>query len=356
MNRESNNVSVIKLCNICNRRVHRHSHSLQCSICHSKVHIKCLPCFSVDDPVYSNRESNLWYCSLCVKSIFPYNHFDDDDEFKNALCHEYNAPSLSTLEHATNKLLDPFDLDTDEIDNPLKNTDPDLFHLHNDSGVPACNYYTENSFNDKYDNMNLQNNSFSIMHLNIRSTQKNYHDLDIYLNALKNQFDVIGLSETWLNVNSANTFKPDGFKTENAYRVAKSGGGVSLLINESIGYKLREDISFTKDCCETLFIEMQKSLTGCNKTGIIVGVMYRPPNTCVKAFTDEISEILSVVKNEKKICYIMGDTNINLLNVDSHIPTAEFLETMYSFSYSPLITKPTRVTPNTATLIDNIFL
>ena len=51
----------------------------------------------------------------------------------------------------------------------------------------------------------------------------------------------------------------------------------------------------------------------------------------------------------------MGDVNINLLNSDSHLQTAEFLETLYSFSFSPLITKPTRNTDNTATLIDNIF-
>ena len=48
----------------------------------------------------------------------------------------------------------------------------------------------------------------------------------------------------------------------------------------------------------------------------------------------------------------MGDYNINLLNVHTHIPTADLIDMMYSF---PLITKPTRVTSNNATLIDNIF-
>ena len=46
---------------------------------------------------------------------------------------------------------------------------------------------------------------------------------------------------------------------------------------------------------------------------------------------------------------------INLINVSNHIPTAEFLELMYSHAFTPLITKLTRVTSNTATLIDNIF-
>ena len=51
----------------------------------------------------------------------------------------------------------------------------------------------------------------------------------------------------------------------------------------------------------------------------------------------------------------MGDYNINLLNVESHSLTADFNDLMYSHGLIPLITRPTRVTENSATLIDNIF-
>ena len=51
----------------------------------------------------------------------------------------------------------------------------------------------------------------------------------------------------------------------------------------------------------------------------------------------------------------MGDYNINLLNSDSHHPTGEFLDILYSNMLFPLITRTTRVTANSATLIDNIF-
>ena len=51
----------------------------------------------------------------------------------------------------------------------------------------------------------------------------------------------------------------------------------------------------------------------------------------------------------------MGDFNINLLNVDDHLPSAGFLEMMYSYSFLPLINKPTRVKSTSATLIDNIY-
>lgn len=51
----------------------------------------------------------------------------------------------------------------------------------------------------------------------------------------------------------------------------------------------------------------------------------------------------------------MGDFNINILNIDSHQPTYDFINLMSSNGLYPLISKPTRITGSTATLIDNIF-
>merc|ERR1712004_28510 len=48
--------------------------------------------------------------------------------------------------------------------------------------------------------------------------------------------------------------------------------------------------------------------------------------------------------------------NINLINVDKHIGTHDFLDIIYENTLFPAITKPTRVTINSATLIDNIFI
>lgn len=60
-------------------------------------------------------------------------------------------------------------------------------------------------------------------------------------------------------------------------------------------------------------------------------------------------------KLKHKISYICGDFNIDLLNPNKHKLTEEFIETLYSLSLFPTITKPTRITGNGATLIDNIF-
>ena len=51
----------------------------------------------------------------------------------------------------------------------------------------------------------------------------------------------------------------------------------------------------------------------------------------------------------------MGDFNINLLNCNHHMETHDYVDTMFSNSLIPQITKPTRITPTTATLIDTIY-
>ena len=50
----------------------------------------------------------------------------------------------------------------------------------------------------------------------------------------------------------------------------------------------------------------------------------------------------------------MGDVNINLINMDKHTPTLDFIDTLLEHGMIPTISKPTRVTKNSATLIDNI--
>ena len=52
---------------------------------------------------------------------------------------------------------------------------------------------------------------------------------------------------------------------------------------------------------------------------------------------------------------VCGDFNIDLLQHETHDCVRQFLDLMYSIGLYPLITKPTRISQNTATLIDNIF-
>ena len=51
----------------------------------------------------------------------------------------------------------------------------------------------------------------------------------------------------------------------------------------------------------------------------------------------------------------MGDFNIDLLKYDTHGDSSDFLDAMYASFLLPYINAPSRVTPHSKTLIDNIF-
>ena len=89
---------------------------------------------------------------------------------------------------------------------------------------------------------------------------------------------------------------------------------------------------------------------------VIIGVLYRP-NTQPLADIDlfnETAEITSNLAKENKETYIMRDFNMDLLKFRTHEKTNDLLELMIVKGYLPLITKPTRVTDHSATLIDHI--
>ena len=69
----------------------------------------------------------------------------------------------------------------------------------------------------------------------------------------------------------------------------------------------------------------------------------------------KIIEIQSKIKEENKVAYLMGDFNIDLLKVNIHAKTKEFVNDVISQGFLPKITRPTRITPRSATLIDHIY-
>ena len=119
------------------------------------------------------------------------------------------------------------------------------------------------------------------------------------------------------------------------------GGGVSLFVSEKFVYSEMADYCMVNDYIESLFVKISN-----NGMVLVISLVYRPPNSNVVQFTEQVSHMP---------CYIMGDYNIDILKHELHQPTEKFLEAMYSNSLLPMILKPTRETVTTATLIDTIF-
>ena len=98
--------------------------------------------------------------------------------------------------------------------------------------------------------------------------------------------------------------------------------------------KCINDLCLQNDILETLFIEIDKDQL-LKKQNIIIGVIYRPPDTDIKEFNDQILRCLTQIKAEKKIAYLLGDYNINLLNTEKHAASQDFADVMFSHSFFP---------------------
>ena len=68
------------------------------------------------------------------------------------------------------------------------------------------------------------------------------------------------------------------------------------------------------------------------------------------------SQIISKLQNYKNDIIIGTDQNFDYIQIDQYKHTQDLLDTFITNGFIPTITKPTRITHNTATLIDNIYI
>ena len=215
----------------------------------------------------------------------------------------------------------------------------------------SCEYYNDSEFRVKFDNIQ----GFSIIHFNCRSARNNFEKIESYLTNLDYLFDVIVLTETWLDDEEFKNYSLFGYDGYHCARKRKKGGGVAIYVNANLKSNeseiSEEDVTDLniENLCEMLKVEV--TLTD-NKKINILGI-YKPPDTNVLDFVNMLECMINGMENRKS--YICGDFNIDLLSYDVNHNSKNFVDMMFSAGYYPLINKPTRITNISTTIIDNIF-
>ena len=93
-------------------------------------------------------------------------------------------------------------------------------------------------------------------------------------------------------------------------------------------------------------------------TKYIIGNIYRRPSSILAELDQFIEEFTSVAHNlqeKPSKSYLCGDYNINLLKIDSLQHYSRFFKYMTPLNFFHQITRPTKLSGNFNTLIDNIF-
>ena len=109
-----------------------------------------------------------------------------------------------------------------------------------------------------------------MFHLNNDSLSFHFDELENLISKSKNDFQIIGISETRLKESQETNIQLENFNIEHV-PTESANGGVLLYIRKAINYKLRPDLMiYKKRELESVFIEIIQK----DSKNMVVGCMY----------------------------------------------------------------------------------
>ena len=131
-------------------------------------------------------------------------------------------PSFESLSYK------PFSVDGNLAVNVELDADVDFFQ--NISSLDTQYFNIDNT--KTFVNNNISSNSFSVLHVNIRSMQKNFEKFQEFFKTLKFNFSAVCLSETLcdsLDSTKNSNYRLHGYKSFHQTRDGRKGGGLCIF-------------------------------------------------------------------------------------------------------------------------------
>ena len=192
----------------------------------------------------------------------------------------------------------------------------------------------------------------NIIHYNVHGILNKQRELGDFLsNCGGKEIHVALLNETWLKKSNTERLRIQGFDYVGVPRPHKKGGGVGILISKQLKYRQVDIDDLNITGAEVCVIELKLS-----QDSITLVSLYRPPNNNVKCFLEDYKRLLDWLSLRKCPVILGCDHNLDLLKLESHRNTENFIDLILDHELLPCIMKPTRITKTSATLIDNIFV
>ena len=207
-----------------------------------------------------------------------------------------------------------------------------------------CQYISAEEFQE------LPKRGFLIFHVNAGCYRSSLFEMEKLIASSLHLPDIVCVSDTG-NRNVSSSFL-------NAYMEFKfpehhsrlRGKGVAIFVKKSRHFSPEErlDLNLRSDDCDNLWIELSCPKpgfsTGMWQFHIIIGVVYRNPSTIIgkiETFRENLQNVISKIKNEGKIFYILGDFNIDVRKYNEQV--VQYCKMLEDENCKLLITKPTRV-------------
>ena len=233
-----------------------------------------------------------------------------------------------------------------ETDRFTDETSEGVFHSLT-KNIKKCNYcdLNQNQF------FISRVNSLVLLHVNIRSLHKNFDSFHDFLIALNVSPDVICLTETRIRTHLLSNIEIPNYSFVHVDSKS-AAGGVAIYVSCGLQYELCPIQHHLHDS-ESLWINLFENKPNNNYT---IGVIYRHPSQVnINDFLECFSNCLTNLSKSKNVYYILGDFNLNIQSDNRTNYATEYINLIVSNGAFPIITKPTRVTENSATIIDHII-
>ncbi|CAM4601352.1 unnamed protein product [Lepidochelys olivacea] len=175
------------------------------------------------------------------------------------------------------------------------------------------------------------------LYTNAQSLGNKQGELEVLV--MSKNYDVIGITETWWDNSHDWSTVMDGYKLFRKDRQGRKGGGVALYVREQ--YDCSELRYGTVEKPECLWIKFRSV---CNKSDVVVGVCYRPPDQGDEVDEAFFRQLTEATRSHALI--LMGDFNFSDIcwesNTAVHRQSRKFLESVGDNFLAQVLEEPTR--------------
>ena len=394
-------------CHTCSTRIPKNCPKLVCCLCNLVKHFKCQK-LSKNEAQHIIASDSDWICKECISEILPINICGTSDvpkfKAKCSACNGYSysqnntrtcnwcseivhvkcfKPSLGCIK-CCEEIIPGFHVTTYELYD-------DYSTLNNLTYNPYHRSHVTNLIGDTITNEEHHNSTWSkiseflvkcqykqqkhvqpatpsqlkIFSMNIRSLTKHIEQIRENIGTYE-KYDILCLNETNCIFsklpNGMNDIILEGFYEpflRDPVRSSGRGGGLAMYINRRVT-DLDKIESFepnpdpTNISGEFQFVKLH-NCKGYNRTKII-GNVYRSPNRSVDKFPPLLDSILQKLeRHSRKHITLVGDFNIDLIKHSNDLHCQNLIDTMSNYGFVQLVSRPTRITDHSQTLIDHSY-
>ena len=253
--------------------------------------------------------------------------------------------------HLNNELL--YDFKSNILYNSFYN------ELLNDFEI-ECSYINEKDCSQYL--ASLKNLTLTVVGINAQSLNAKFCEIKNLLDNLNRQggsVDILAISESWIN--DFSKYSIANYNCFGTCRPSGRGGGTALYIKSDISAKkVKHKSLFIPHILEATAVELNFKNIG----KILIISIYRPNCHDTLSYAEQINsfllcleELLIFIESYNIPTIFIGDLNLDIFkSIDVNNSATHLLDNFSLMGYIQIVSRATRVTNNSFSLIDNIFV